>query len=225
MSGPTPAEPISLSTVDGVTLEAQFAPPADASPTGGSTTGQPPAVAVVCHPHPLYGGSMHNNVVDRLFRDLPAAGVATVRFNFRGVGASGGEHGNGRDEAADIVAAIDELAGRYPNVPVVVVGYSFGADVALSVGDDRLAGWLAVSPPLRIIDPATMAAATDPRPTVIVSGTADDFQPAGQAEQVVADWPSTEVVAVDGVDHFWMSGLDQLGPAATNLLDRITATG
>ncbi len=133
MTRPTPAEPISLSTADGLTLEAQLA----SSPVGtdgGPDSGSPPAVAVVCHPHPLYGGSMHNNVVDRLFRDLPAAGVPALRFNFRGVGASEGSHGGGESERGDVVAAIDALASRHPGVPVLVAGYSFGADVALAVG-------------------------------------------------------------------------------------------
>lgn len=223
MNGPTPAEPISLSTADGLTLEAQLA----SSPVGadgGPDSGSPPAVAVVCHPHPLYGGSMHNNVVDRLFRDLPAAGVPTLRFNFRGVGASEGEHGGGDAERGDVVAAIDAVASRHPDVPVLLAGYSFGADVALAVDDARLGGWLAVSPPLRIVDPAAMAAATDPRPTVIVTGTADDLCPAEQAEGVVAAWPSTTCIAAPGVDHFWMQGLDALSGAAATLLDQITAS-
>ncbi len=217
MTGPTPAEPISLSTADGLTLEAQLASgpvPAD---------GGPAAVAVVCHPHPLYGGSMHNNVVDRLLRDLPSLGVPTLRFNFRGVGASEGAHGGGEAERGDVLAAIDAVATRHPDVPVLLAGYSFGADVALAVDDDRLGGWLAVSPPLRIVDPAAMAAGRDPRPTVIVTGTADDFRPADQAEGVVADWPSTTCVAAPGVDHFWMQGLDALSGAATTLLGQVTA--
>lgn len=217
MTGPTPAEPITLSTADGLTLEGQLA----AGAAGGDR--QPDAVAVVCHPHPLYGGSMHNNVVDRLFRDLPAAGVPTLRFNFRGVGSSEGSHGGGEGERADVVAAIDEMASRHPETPVLLAGYSFGADVALAVGDDRIGGWLAVSPPLRIVDPGLMTAATDPRPKVLVTGTADDFRPADQAEQVVADWPSTECLAAPGVDHFWMNGLDALAAAATALLERLVA--
>ncbi len=218
MTRPTPAEPISLSTADGLTLEAQLAAATDPDE-------QPAAVAVVCHPHPLYGGSMHNNVVDRLFRDLPAAGVPALRFNFRGVGASEGSHGGGETERGDVVAAIDALASRHPGVPVLVAGYSFGADVALAVDDERLGGWLAVSPPLRIVDPADMAAASDPRPTVIVTGTADDFRPADQAEKVVAGWPATTCLAAPGVDHFWMNGLDALAEAATALLEQVSASG
>jgi len=218
MTGPTPAEPISLSTGDGLTLEAQLAP----APAGADE--RPVAVAVVCHHHQLYGGSMHNTVVDRLSRDIPAAGVPTLRFNFRGVGASDGSHGGGEAERGDVVAAIDAVTERHPGVPVLVAGYSFGADVALAVDDERLGGWLAVSPPLRIVDPADMAAATDQRPTVIVTGTADDFRPADQAEQVVAAWPATTCIAASGVDHFWMHGLDALSGAAAALLEQVSAT-
>ncbi len=209
MSGPAAVESISLDTGDGLSLEGQL------SPADG---GAPTAVAVICHPHPLYGGSMHNNVVGRLFRDLPTRGVATVRFNFRGVAGSGGSHGGGQAERADVVAAIDAVAGRHPGLPVVLAGYSFGADVGLSVDDERISGWLAVSPPLRIVDPAAMAAADDPRPKVLVTGTDDDFRPADAATQLTERWPATEVVAAPGVDHFWMNGLDHLTSAADHLL-------
>lgn len=210
-------EALPITTADGLSLEGELA-------SGDPGAGGPAAVAVVCHPHPLYGGSMHNNVVHRLFVDLPGRGVPTLRFNFRGAGRSEGSHGGGRDEVADVVAAIDAVAERYPGVPVLLAGYSFGADVSLSVEDERIGGWLAVSPPLRIVDPADMVATTDPRPTVIVSGSADDFRPAEAAAALVADWPATEVRSADGVDHFWMQGLDQLDPAAAALLERITGT-
>ncbi len=218
MNGPPGPEPLSLTTEDGVTLEAVLHP----VPAGRDRS---PAAAVVCHPHALYGGSMDNNVVDRLVTDLPTLGVPALRFNFRGVGRSGGTHGGGAAEVADVVAAIDAVAARHPDVPILAAGYSFGADVVLSVADDRIGGWLAVSPPLRIVDPAVMAAASDPRPTVIVTGTADDFRPADGAEEVVAAWPTTEVVPAPGVDHFWMTGLDLLAGAATTLLDRVAAGG
>lgn len=211
MAAPLPFEPVTLTTADGLELEAQLAPAQDPGT----------AVAVICHPHPLYGGSMHNNVVDRLFAHLPAQGVTALRFNFRGAGRSQGEHGDGRTEPADVVAAIDGATARMPDVPVLLAGYSFGADVALAVDDPRIGGWLAVSPPLRIVDPTTMAAAGDPRPTVIVTGSADAFRSPADAGQVTEAWPTTEVRAVDGVDHFWMQGLDQVAAAADDLLARL----
>ncbi len=214
MSGPPPVEPVHPMTADGLALEGELALAAEDGDA-------PRAVAVVCHPHPLYGGSMHNNVVGRLFLDLPARGVPTIRFNFRGAGASGGTHGGGEAERADVVAAVDVAAERYPGRPLLLAGYSFGADVALSVGDDRIGGWLAVSPPLRIVAPEAMVAASDGRPTVIVSGSADDFRTATDAEALTSSWASVEVRAADGIDHFWMSGLDQVTAAAEHLLDRI----
>ncbi len=219
MDGPPPVEPISLTTSDRLSLEAELASTAETGDDG------PVAVAVVCHPHPLYGGSMHNNVVARLLADLPARGVPTLRFNFRGAGASEGSHGGGETERLDVVAAIDAVTERYPGTPVLVAGYSFGADVSLAVDDARLGGWLAVSPPLRIVDPAAMAAASDPRPKVLVTGTDDDFRPADQAEATVAAWPTTEVRAAPGVDHFWMRGLDHLAPAADALLAKLVDAG
>lgn len=211
-----PLESLDLSTVDGLTLEAELAAP---------EAGEPTALAIVCHPHPLYGGSMHNNVVHRLISDLPDRGVATLRFNFRGVGRSGGSHGQGDTERLDVVAAVDALTDRYPGLPLMVAGYSFGADVSLAVDDRRIGGWLAVSPPLRIVDPAEMAAAPDPRPKVLVSGTADDFRPAAEAATAVTSWANAEVVPVEGVDHFWMQGLERLAPSAGIVLSRIATTG
>ena len=206
-------DPTTLTTADGLSLEAEVASPASA--------GEPVAVAAVCHPHPLYGGSMHNNVVHRLFADLPRRAVPTLRFNFRGTGRSEGSHGGGRDETADVVAAIDALAARHPDLPLLLAGYSFGADVALSVADPRIGAWLAVSPPLSIVDPAEMAAGRDPRPKVVVAGTAADFRPAASAVAVTAGWANTRVHPVDGTDHFWMQGLDRLSTIAGDLVDEL----
>ena len=205
-------ESLTLTTADGLSLEAEL----------GRGDAEATALAVVCHPHPLYGGSMHNHVVHRLFTDLPRHGVTTLRFNFRSTGRSEGSHGGGDAESADIVAAIDELTGRHPGLPLILAGYSFGADVSLAVDDGRISAWLAVSPPLRIVDPSTMAPATDPRPTLIVSGTADDFRPAAAAEETTAGWPGVEVRGVEGVDHFWMKGLDELSSAASELVAVVT---
>src|SRR5262249_28427158 len=107
-----------------ITLEGLFwAPP------------QTPAVGVVlCHPHPLYGGEMHNNIVSALADTLQQAGMATLRFNFRGVGRSGGEHGGGEAEVEDVKAAVTYLLSRQTVPTVVVAGYSFGSMVGLRAG-------------------------------------------------------------------------------------------
>jgi len=96
---------------------------------------QAPSVgAVLCHPHPLYGGEMRNNVVSALAEALQRAGVATLRFNFRGVGQSGGEHGGGEAEIEDVKAAVTYLLSRQAVKTVAVAGYSFGAIVGLRAG-------------------------------------------------------------------------------------------
>lgn len=144
-----PAEPqlIRLRTSDGVELDADLVVAAQAW-----------AGAVVCHPHPAYGGDRHNTVVDRIFRTLATAGMTVLRFDFRrtGDGSSG--------EQQDVLAGVQEVARHLePAQPLWLVGYSFGADIALSVGDERVAGWVAVAPPLRF-GPPPRTAAGDPRP-------------------------------------------------------------
>ena len=135
----TDSEPVTFTTADGCTLVGDLTIP----------SGVVHAAAVVCHPHPLYGGDRRNSVVDALFRALPEAGMAAVRFDFRGVGQSTGVHGEGAAEAADVAAAIDLLSGRCGTaVPMYLTGYSFGAAVALGVLDARVAGWVGVAAPL-----------------------------------------------------------------------------
>ena len=90
--------------------------------------------AVICHPHPLFGGTLHNKVVHAAAEALVAAGLPTLRFNFRGVGGSGGAHDNGRGEQGDLQAVLDHVEARFPGRPLVLAGYSFGAYVALRVG-------------------------------------------------------------------------------------------
>lgn len=200
-------DPLALHTKDGLSLEAELAVPEAAT-----------AAAVVAHPHPLYGGNMNNNVVGRLFSHLPTVGVACLRFNFRGVGGSAGQHGDGADEPADIVAAIDVLAERLPAVPLVIAGYSFGADVSLSVADDRASGWFAVAPPLRIVPVEDMAAGSDPRPKLIISGTADEFRPPEQVRELVVEWPNCTVRAAEGAGHFFTTGMDSVTAAAADFI-------
>ena len=114
----------------------------------------PVAAAVVCHPHPLGGGTMNNNVVYRAAKALNEAGLAVLRFNFRGVGASTGRHDGGAGEEEDALAALDLLAQRYPDLPLWMAGFSFGARVGLTVGarDGRIERLLGVGLALRMFD-------------------------------------------------------------------------
>ncbi|HEX9258626.1 MAG TPA: alpha/beta hydrolase, partial [Acidimicrobiales bacterium] len=157
--------------------------------------------AVVCHPHPLYGGDMHNPVVLALVRAFVAAGFAAVRFDFRGVADSGGEHDGGQAERLDALAALELVEPLAQGGPLVMAGYSFGAMVALDVVDPRLAAWVAVAPPLAVRQSAPLAAG-DHRPTLLVVPEHDQFSPPVAARQLAAGWPSMRVEEIAMADHF-----------------------
>ncbi len=179
-----------LDTADAVALEAEIDVPVDRW-----------AGVVLAHPHPVFGGDMHALVTDALFEALPTAGIATVRFNFRGVGASGGAHDHGLGERLDVVAAI-ELLSMFVDGPIVLSGYSFGADVSLCVVDPRIAGWYSVAPPLRAVDQRDFLAARDPRPKRLVVAEHDQFNPPDATRLTTSSWGNTEIVCIPGGDHF-----------------------
>ncbi len=154
-----------LDTADAITLEAEIDVPAERW-----------AGVVLAHPHPTYGGNMHASVTHALFETLPRHGIATLRFNFRGVGSSGGEHDLGLGERLDIVAAI-ELLSMFVDGPLVLSGYSFGADVSLCVIDPRITGWYAVAPPLRTVSAADFRGRDRSPPQAPRGGRARPVQP------------------------------------------------
>lgn len=179
-----------LRSADGVVLEHRWDRP---SPVGAEW-----ATVVALHPHPLMGGDLHNAVTAALARELPLAGVSVVRVNFRGVGASGGTHDGGRGEVLDVVAAVD-LAVSAGTEPVVVVGYSFGADVAMAcLDDDRVAGWVLVAPPGTTIPPERWA--TPAAPVLVLRPQHDQFAPS--TEPHPAGGAPVRVEAIEGADHF-----------------------
>ena len=195
--GPTPT---TLTTADGLTLEAQWAVPA-----------QPRARVVIAHPHPQHGGNMHSLVVSTLFTHLVDSGCAVLRFNFRGVGRSEGEHDFGEGEQLDVQAAVDALAtvGNGQG-PLVLAGWSFGADLALTCDAPELAGWFLVAPPLRVLSADRFKAAPDPRPKWLAVPERDQFNPPDQAQATVDDWPNAEVHPVGGADHFLVGRTNKL---------------
>jgi len=179
-------------TSDGVALEAELSRPAVAV-----------AGAVVCHPHPRYGGNMHATLVAVLFDVLPEAGIACLRFNFRGVGGSTGAYDGGRGERLDVAAAAAALAGEAQDLPIWLVGWSFGADVALAGDAPGVAGWIAVAPPLALVEPGEMVAPGDPRPTVLLVPEHDMFRGPASAAAEVASWPVAPVLeTLPAADHF-----------------------
>ncbi len=183
--------PLLLHTDDGLAIEAEIA-----------ETPTEMAVAVLAHPHPLHGGDMRSLVTSELFRTLPHRGISCIRFNFRGVGNSEGDHDGGGSEALDVAAAVEAFGSDHADVPLLLVGWSFGADVSLTVTDTLIAAWCPVAPPLRVVEPASMKAAEDARPKLLVVPEHDQFNPPERAREVVAGWTATEVVTISGGDHF-----------------------
>lgn len=166
---------------------------------------RPPAPtrsAVICHPHPLYGGSMDNNVVAALADACLAAGCLTLRFNFRGVGGSDGGYGEFSGECDDARAALAFVSTHADGLPVVMAGYSFGALVALTVGVDTPAvqRLIAVAPPLAMAPHAPLAGAKE---TLLIAGDRDSYCPPAalaQAGERLAQRGTVRVIA--GADHF-----------------------
>jgi alpha/beta superfamily hydrolase len=153
---------------------------------------------------------MHATVIDRLFHELPVGGVPTLRFNFRGVQGSDGRHDHGDRERFDVMAAVEMATERRPSSPVRLIGWSFGADVSLATTHPAIDGWIAIAPPLRVIEPSEMAAATDPRPAVLLTGEHDAFRPPDEARNLTATWLNTTVTEIPGADHFFGGALSQL---------------
>jgi hypothetical protein len=206
-SRPIPIEPIALKTADGLTLEAELSVPDD-----------PWAAAVLLHPHPQFGGNMRSIVPGTLFSSLPAAGVACLRFNFRGVEGSEGTYGEGLAERNDVVAAVDALGGITEGLPLALAGWSFGADTALAVGDPQVAGWFCVAAPLRVVKVDDMVAAHDPRPKLLLVPEHDQYQPPDSAREVVADWVNTALEVIPGADHFLVGRVDRVPPRCLEFL-------
>ncbi len=172
--------------------------------------------AVVCHAHPLHGGIMHFKVIFRVAKALQAQGLAVLRFNFRGVGRSEGLHDQGRGEQDDTSAALDEVQRRFPGLPLVLGGFSFGAHMALRLGtrDGRVAALFALGLPLsQLGDVAFLSTCTLPR--LFVQGELDSFGSGAAMQTFVARLPEPKsLVVVPGSDHFFTDQLEAVQAAA-----------
>lgn len=188
-------------------------PPAPPSAPGDGDSGADrPGAAVVCHPHPLFGGTMHNKVVHAAAEALARRGLPTLRFNFRGVGRSAGRHDHGRGEQDDLRAALDLLEARFPDRPILVAGYSFGAFVGLAVGcaDRRVTALIGIAVPAGIY-PFGFLRDCD-KPLVLIQGEADRLAPLPLVLGLAAALPSgARVVPIPGADHAFHGRLDLVG--------------
>lgn len=191
-----------------------------------SPDAKPPIVAVVCHPHPLFGGTMHNKVVYQVARTLDRVGVPSLRFNFRGVGLSAGKHDRGHGERDDVRAALDFVATEFPGIPLLVAGFSFGCWVGLRVGseDKRATELVGVGPPVGDSDFSYLAKTDKPR--LFILGEHDKYGSPEQLGKLISTFPKsvqneTKTVIVPGADHFFVGQLNELDSALTAwLLER-----
>jgi alpha/beta superfamily hydrolase len=188
--------------------------------------------AVVCHPHPLYGGTLHNKVVFHTMKALNSFGFPVLRFNFRGTGLSEGEHANGIGEVEDVRAVLDWLEQEF-KLPIVFAGFSFGAAVGLRAAydDDRVRALIALGLPAvavadrkddRVYDFQFLRACTKPK--LFVSGSRDQFGPAGKLEGLVDTFADPKkLVRIEAGDHFFEGRLKEMRGAIEDWLREIVS--
>ena len=181
---------------------------------------QEPRLAVlVCHPHPLHGGTMHNKVVYRIARGLRRAGAVVLRFNFRGAGSSQGEHAHLTGEIEDARVALAWLRERYPVIPFALAGFSFGARAITRLGCD-LGGahWLmAVGFPTNFGSTEYFESCRVPK--VIIQSTHDQYAPRAEMEALYERLaPPKELIWIEAADHFFAGALDDLESRVSQVL-------
>ena len=190
-----------------------------------SALDNPPYAAVVCHPHPLFAGTMHNKVVYQVAKTLHRRGMPVLRFNFRGAGLSEGEHAGGFGERGDVQAAIDFLAAEYPSKPILLAGFSFGSWVGLRVGckDARVEKLIGLGVPVNKSNLEYLHECGKPK--LIVQGGNDEFGSRDNVEALFAQMPEPkQLVLVEGVDHFFAGKLPEVGAAIDAWLDSPAST-
>jgi uncharacterized protein len=181
------------------TLEGEFS----------NVSSQEPQVGIIlCHPHPLYGGNMQNNVIQSIFRTLSVHGYPILRFNFRGVGNSDGISSNGEREQEDIEAAYHFLKNQQdvnPSLKIVLIGYSFGAAIGGAMIENLpdIYGYIGISYPFVFI-PQFISSLQSKKSKFLITGTNDDFTPLSEFEKQYELLPDPkDKLVVPGVDHFW----------------------
>jgi len=186
---------------------------------------RPHFVSVICHPHPLYGGTMHNKVVFKTAQVLQANAIPALRFNFRGIGRSTGSYDEGRGEMEDVRFALEFLSRRYPGVPAIIAGFSFGAFVGLRVAaaDDRAHAMIGLGTPSRWFEGDTLKGCHKPK--LFIHGTNDEQAPYDQAQEWFNQVPAPKsMMAVQGADHFFQDRLEEVQAIIANFLTTLKSS-
>ncbi len=174
--------------------------------------------ALLCHPHPVYGGTLHNKVVFHAMKALHELGMPALRFNFRGAGLSQGEHDQGAGEVGDVRTALDWLDQEF-HLPIVFAGFSFGAAVGLRAAcpDPRVPAIISLGTPISPVDNRSYDydfMKTCAKPKLFVSGSRDQFAPKARLEALVASLPDPKkLVIIEAADHFFEGRLREMREA------------
>jgi uncharacterized protein len=174
--------------------------------------------ALVCHPHPVFGGTMHNKVVFHAMKALNSFGFPVLRFNFRGTGLSQGEHDRGRGEIDDVRTALDWLEREF-QLPLVFAGFSFGAAVGLNAAcaDDRVTALIGLGTPVVPVDDRSYEfdfLRSCDKPKLFVSGSRDQFGPRAKLEQLISSLHEPKkLVIIESADHFFEGRLREMREA------------
>jgi alpha/beta superfamily hydrolase len=180
---------------------------------------RPTLAAVVCHPHPLFGGTMHNKVIFQTAKSLDALGIPVLRFNFRGAGLSAGAHDGGDGEKDDVRAALDSLATTFPATPLLLAGFSFGGWVGLRVAceDARVQELIGLGIPVNNADFSFLSNCAKPK--LFVHGANDEHGALEKVRSLTASLPGeNRLVVVENAGHFFTGHLDQLNRAISTWL-------
>jgi alpha/beta superfamily hydrolase len=179
----------------------------------------PRLAAVVCHPHPLFGGTMHNKVVFQAAKALHRHGVPVLRFNFRGAGLSEGVHDRGEGEREDVRTALNYLAEEFPGLSILLAGFSFGSQVGLEVGcaDSRVKDLIALGIPVDNSNMSFLGACSKPK--LLVQGANDQFGSREHVELLFHTLPEPkELLFVENADHFFTGHLAEMAEAIDSWL-------
>jgi alpha/beta superfamily hydrolase len=179
---------------------------------------KPLGIAVICHPHPLYGGTMDNKVITTLAKTFDQLGYATVRFNYRGVGKSEGSYGHYEGEQADLKAILTELEKMFPDYPLVLAGFSFGGCVAIREAHQRtLRALITVAPAVH--NHPNLCKNEISVPWLMIQGDQDEVVPTSEVLSFVKEYPRPiQLCLLEGATHFFHGRLGDVAQAVKNFL-------